>query len=76
VIDSDDYLCQVCLRVKNSELEPSTWRTDITGRPGAGNVCLTCLTAWEDPTPWPWCEACNSYHHPTNPTCRKKGAKA
>jgi hypothetical protein len=18
---------------------------------------------------WPWCEACNSYHHPSNPTC-------
>lgn len=21
---------------------------------------------------WPWCEACRSYHHPDNPTCRLK----
>lgn len=20
---------------------------------------------------WPWCEACQSWHHPENPTCRK-----
>jgi len=19
---------------------------------------------------WPWCEACKSYHHPKNPTCK------
>lgn len=19
---------------------------------------------------WPWCEACHSWHHPENPTCR------
>ena len=22
--------------------------------------------------PWPWCEACQSWHHPDNPTCRLK----
>jgi hypothetical protein len=21
---------------------------------------------------WPWCEACQSYHHPENPTCKNK----
>lgn len=20
---------------------------------------------------WPWCNACQSYHHPNNPTCTK-----
>lgn len=21
---------------------------------------------------WPWCEACQSWHHPSNPTCKAK----
>jgi hypothetical protein len=25
----------------------------------------------EDGAPFPWCVACNSYHHPKNPTCKK-----
>lgn len=23
----------------------------------------------EDGEAWPWCDACQSYHHPRNPTC-------
>jgi hypothetical protein len=22
---------------------------------------------------WPWCDACQSWHHPENPTCKLKG---
>ena len=29
----------------------------------------------EDEKPWKFCEACKSYHHPNNPTCRKKKRK-
>lgn len=39
----DSYLCQVCLQVKFSDVSPSSWRTDITGHEGAGNVCKECL---------------------------------
>lgn len=24
----------------------------------------------EEDGSWPWCEACKSYHHPKNPTCK------
>ena len=42
---ADEYLCQVCGRVKCSGCQPSTWRTDITGNKSAGNVCPDCLKA-------------------------------
>ena len=38
----DDYLCQVCLKVKT---EKSEWRPDLTGSHSAGNVCMTCIKA-------------------------------
>ncbi len=39
----DDYLCQICGKVKCGKCEPSSWRPDITGSRSAGNVCPGCL---------------------------------
>lgn len=27
-------------------------------------------TMLDDGLAWPWCDACHSWHHPHNPTCR------
>ena len=43
---SDDYICQVCGKIRCSGCKPSVWRTDITGYPSAGNVCPECLKAY------------------------------
>lgn len=37
-------------------------------RPGAPHDA-TCPKCGGD---WPWCEACQSYHSPCNPTCKAK----
>lgn len=36
----DTYICQVCACIK---ADTPTWRPDITGHKGAGNVCPSCL---------------------------------
>ena len=30
------------------------------------------LMEHEEDGSWPWCEACKSYHHPQNPTCKER----
>ena len=44
---ADMYICQVCGRDLDGEKHPSQWRTDITGRESAGNVCPSCVRAYE-----------------------------
>lgn len=45
------------------------------------SLCRASARAQEQPNSepddgsWPWCEACNSWHHPRNPTCKKLRAK-
>ena len=39
----DTYICQKCAKVFCNKEHPSTWRPDITGHSGAGNVCPACL---------------------------------
>lgn len=38
----DTWICQICGRAFGSNVK-SEWRPDITGKPGAGNVCPNCL---------------------------------
>ena len=50
-LDYDTYLCQKCGQVKNGGTHPAQWRPDVTGHQGAGNVCPSCLEAWEKGNP-------------------------
>ena len=45
---ADDYICQVCGRIKCSKCNTPEWRPDITGHKSAGNVCLECLEKYEE----------------------------
>jgi hypothetical protein len=38
---------------------------------GSVNELGRLLPASSDDGSWPWCDACQSYHHPKNPTCFK-----
>lgn len=44
---ADMYICQVCGRDLDSEKHPPEWRTDITMRTSAANVCPSCVQAHE-----------------------------
>lgn len=46
----ENYVCQVCGRIKCSTEQPSVWRPDITGHKSAGNVCPMCLKKYEERT--------------------------
>ena len=37
------YICQICGMDLDSVKFPPVWRTDLTGRTSAGNVCPSCL---------------------------------
>ncbi len=43
----DEYICQVCGKIKCSGCQPPEWRSDITGHKSAGNVCKPCLETFE-----------------------------
>jgi hypothetical protein len=49
---------------------------DVTPEPDPNDEIPfpTIPDAAVDPS-WPWCEACRSWHHPDNPTCRANTRK-
>jgi len=46
---ADEYICQVCARIKCGRCQPPQWRPDLTGRKSAGNICPTCREEKETP---------------------------
>lgn len=44
---NDTYICQKCARILDSVDYPSEWRPDITGHQSAGNVCPSCVRAFQ-----------------------------
>ena len=71
------YLLVATTEEMRGELQLSIDREDFWRA-----ICITELMieerklvrerALNDNIDWPWCEACKSYHHPSNPTCRAK----
>jgi hypothetical protein len=59
-------------------IDPVSERVDtVLARPASVMPRVTDLLLEHDLGPskdmgFPWCEACGSYHHPENPTCRRK----
>lgn len=39
----DEYICQVCGKVRCSREQPSKWLPELTGSEQAGNVCPECF---------------------------------
>lgn len=57
------------------KLRLARWVTRLLSDPDPchDGTCQSCFDhRFDAEVDWPWCEACRSWHHPANPTCRNR----